>query len=419
MMPVMTMGGHFCGVWPFVESLTGRKPLTAAPRGRLIAGLLPSTRDLIRRARCDVRTNRRITKGRPRISSFPTATGAIARAAYVRAVEAGVDVEPLLKRSGLTVRQANDPLLRITVESQIKFLNLVADALADEYLGIHLAEHIDLRELGLLYYVLASSNTLGDALKRGSRYQSTIHNEGIQITYRESHSKVSIIFEHVGVARLNDRHQIEFFVVILLRLCRQLIGRHLSPKAIRLLHRRTKLPIKFRSLFGCNVAFGSNRDEVLYSQAVKNTLVVDADPYLNKLLVRYCEEALSDRRVASQAWQLRVENAITPLLPHGQADMAEVAQRLSVTRRTLTRRLASEGHTFGEVRDRLRLDLAKRYIQEHDLQISNVAWLLGYRETSTFYHAFRRWTGKTPWQVRSARMRTPPRLTPLMHHSAG
>jgi hypothetical protein len=72
----------------------------------------------------------------------------IARAAYVRAVEAGLDVEPLLKKSGLTVQQAEDPLLRIAVESQIKFLNLVADALADEFLGAHLAEQSDLRELG-------------------------------------------------------------------------------------------------------------------------------------------------------------------------------------------------------------------------------------------------------------------------------
>jgi AraC-like DNA-binding protein len=254
-------------------------------------------------------------------------------------------------------------------------------------------------------------------LKRGSRYQSAIHNQGIRITYRESYTNVSITFEYVGVARLNDRHQIEFFVVILLRLCRQLTGRQLSPIAIRLLHRRTKLPVKLRSLFGCGVAFGSDIDEVVYSQAVKNTPVVNADPYLNKLLVRYCEEALSDRRVPSKAWRLNVENAIAPLLPHGQANMAEVAQRVGVSRRTLARRLASEGLTFAEVLGRLRFDLAKRYLQEHELQISNVAWLLGYRETSAFYHAFRRWTGKTPTQVRSTRLRMPPRLTPL-HRSA-
>jgi len=340
-------------------------------------------------------------RNRPRFSSIPTATGGITRAAYSQAVEAGVDVEPLLKASGLTVGQVENPRSRIAVKSQIKFLDLLADTLSDEFLGVHLAERIDLRELGLLYYVLASSKTLGDALRAGSRY-SAINNEGIQITYRESDRKMSIVFRYIGVPRLNDRHQIEFFVVTLLRICRQLTGRHVSPVAIKLMHRRTQLPARLKSLFGCKVVFGSDIDEVAYRQPFRDTPIVDADPYLNSLLVKYCEEALANRRIGSGTWRLRVENAIAPLLPHGRAELAEVAHRLGISQRTLARRLASEGQTFGEILNGLRFDLAKRYLQEHDLQISKVAWLLGYQETSAFYHAFKRWTGKTPMQLRSA-----------------
>lgn len=353
---------------------------------------------------------------RQRFSSIPTATGGIARAAYARGVEVGLDIEPLLKKSGLSVQQVINAHFRIAVEKQIRFLNLVADAIPDEFLGVRVAECADLRELGLLYYVLASSSTLSDALKRFSRY-STIHNEGVQITYRESNNKVSMTFNHVGVARLDDRHQIEFFAVILLRLCRQLTGRNLSPIAIKFIHRRRQLPAKLKSLFGCNVAFGSDLDDVTYALSLKDTAVVNGDPYLNRLLVKYCEEALSSRRVRSHTWQLKVENAIAPLLPHGQADMAEVAQRLGVSRRTLTRRLASEGHRFGDLLDRLRSDLAKRYLQEQDLPISEVAWLLGYQETSAFHHAFKRWTGKTPTQERAAAVRAPSSRLPGLHPS--
>ena len=60
---------------------------------------------------------------------------------------------------------------------------MVADELRDEFLGLHLAQKVDLRELGLLYYVLASSETLGDALRRAARY-STIQNEGVRISER-------------------------------------------------------------------------------------------------------------------------------------------------------------------------------------------------------------------------------------------
>jgi AraC-like DNA-binding protein len=93
---------------------------------------------------------------------------------------------------------------------------------------------------------------------------------------------------------------------------------------------------------------------------------------------------------------LKVENAIAPLLPHGQAEIGKTAEELGVSRRTLARRLASEGLTFRKVLDSLRIDLARRYLREKDLPISEIAWLLGYREVSAFNHAFKRWTGDAP-----------------------
>jgi AraC-like DNA-binding protein len=166
-------------------------------------------------------------------------------------------------------------------------------------------------------------------------------------------------------------------------------------------HRRAEVPLEFRTFFGCDIVFGSDIDEVAYPKAYGRLSVVDADPYLNSLLVKYCDEALSSRRLKSTAWRLTVENAIAPLLPHGQARIAEISQRLGVSPRTLERRLACEGMTFSRVLDELRFDLARRYLQERDMPISEVAWLLGYRESSAFNHAFKRWTGKTPKQVHS------------------
>jgi AraC-like DNA-binding protein len=97
---------------------------------------------------------------------------------------------------------------------------------------------------------------------------------------------------------------------------------------------------------------------------------------------------------------MKVENAIVPLLPHGHARIGTIAAELGVSRRTLARRLAAEGLTFRKVLDDLRFDLTKRYLREEDLPISEIAWLLGYRETSALNHAFKRWTGRTPTRGR-------------------
>jgi AraC-like DNA-binding protein len=333
-----------------------------------------------------------------RFSSLPTASGAIARAAYARALEARLEVMPLLKSSHLTPQQIKNSQFRISVKNQIQFLSVVADELPDAYLGIHVAEGVDLREMGLVYYVIASSETLGDALRRLARY-SGLTNEGVRITCREG-KDITVKFEYVGVSRVSDRHQIECFVVILLRLCRQFTGLSLSPRSVKLAHRRSELPAGIKKVFGCNVIFGSDVDEVVFPRHAERIATINSDSYLNSLLVKYCEEALSNRRVQSGAWRLKVENAIVPLLPHGQAKLGEIAQRLGVSERTLMRLLASEGCTFSRILDALRLDLAKSYLREENLPMSEVAWLLGFGEVSAFFHAFKRWTGKTPRHLR-------------------
>ena len=143
-------------------------------------------------------TNRNPAHTAP-FGSLPTAGGGIARAAYSAAIKARIDIDPLLKSSGLTVVQLENLDTRIAVKNQIKFLNQIADALRDDFLGIHLAQGVDLRELGFLYYVLASSETLGEALARVARY-SVIQNEGVQLTLRQQ-KHLSIRLEYFGIPR--------------------------------------------------------------------------------------------------------------------------------------------------------------------------------------------------------------------------
>src|SRR4029079_3028360 len=88
---------------------------------------------------------------------FPSAAGTMSRLPFARAKAAGWAVDRLLQRAGLSRQQINDPLAMVKAQDQINFLNFVADAVEDEFLGFRLAQSPDLREIGLLYYVLASS----------------------------------------------------------------------------------------------------------------------------------------------------------------------------------------------------------------------------------------------------------------------
>ncbi|HEY1473293.1 MAG TPA: AraC family transcriptional regulator ligand-binding domain-containing protein [Pseudolabrys sp.] len=326
------------------------------------------------------------------------ATGGIARLACARAKSAGVALKPLLKQADITRQQIENPRLRISVIDQIRLLNLVAAALEDDLLGFHLAETADFRTLGLFHYVLASSDVLIDALKRAERYSSII-NEGI-LPKCVDRKYVGISFHHVGVSRHLDRHQVEFWMVAFVRACRQLTGLRLLPSRVRMIHRREQ-NTEFAEYFGDNIEFGAAADEITFSKHIGQSPVVSADPYLNKVLIGYCEEAISHRKKRG-SFQSTVENAVVPLLPHGKARADEISRQLGLSPRTFARRLSLEGLTFSELLEGLRSDLAKRYFADRDLAISQIAWLLGYREVSSFSHAFKRWTGKTPSKARSA-----------------
>jgi AraC-like DNA-binding protein len=254
--------------------------------------------------------------------------------------------------------------------------------------------------IGLIYYVLASSQILGEALERAARY-STLANEGIRLIVRDG-KEFGVSSEHVGVPRHSDRHQIEFWFAAIARTCRHLTNRHLPATRVAFAHAR-KAPAQMNKFFGCEVVFGARSDELMFAPSIREAAITSADPYLNDLLVRYCEEAIADRQSHRSSFDVRVENAIVQLLPHGKAQAGEIGKTLGVSKRTLARRLASEGLTFAGVLQRLRLDLAERHLRDEDLSISNIAWLLGYKDVSAFTNAFKRWTGKAPRLARDQR----------------
>jgi AraC-like DNA-binding protein len=174
----------------------------------------------------------------------------------------------------------------------------------------------------------------------------------------------------------------------------------LPAKLVRFTHRRSGDTSEFRAFFGGDVMFGAAADEVVFPGSVIQLPVTGADPYLNELLIGYCEQAIATRSTNRSSFGLNVENAIALLLPHGLARADDIARKLGVSRRTLTRRLASEGLTFAGVLKGLKEDLAERHLMDETLSISEIAWLLGYRDVSAFTHAVKRWTGKAPRAIR-------------------
>src|SRR6476620_11829203 len=193
------------------------------------------------------------------LASIPMAQGGLTRLAIERLKNAGVPVAPLLKRVGLTPELIADPQERLSVRSQIALLNEAATALKDDCLGFTLARDHDPREIGLLYYVMASSRTLGEALKRLARY-SRVTNEALVFEYREG-NRLIINLSYSGVPRHSDTHQIEFCMFAAIRICRLLTGQKLVPQYFSIAHYRSGNTPEMSRFVGTKVEFGAGADE--------------------------------------------------------------------------------------------------------------------------------------------------------------
>ena len=338
----------------------------------------------------------------PHPSGLPTATGALARLAAQEASAAGLGLGPFLKTAGLTAAQIDDADERLGAKAQIVFVEAVARALGRDRLGFELAQEFDLRLMGLLYYVAASSETLVEAVQRIERF-SVVGNEAVVVRCSKG-ADLEIRLNYSGVARHSDRHQVEFFLAALVRLCRSLVGVPLVPLRVTISHAPSERLAEYNRFFGCRTEFAAPYDAVVLRDECRRLPVVSADPHLSEILVRYCEETLASRKQARGSFRVRVENVIAPLLPHGKPQAGVVARKLNVSPRTLARRLADEDLSFASVLEEMRRELALRYLQDAKLSISQVAWLLGFQEAGAFTHTFRRWTGQTPSEIRRSEL---------------
>jgi len=125
--------------------------------------------------------------------------------------------------------------------------------------------------------------------------------------------------------------------------------------------------VEFKSFFGTDVEFDTDADEIIFPAPIASLPIVGRDTYLNKLLRRYAEEALAWQPELRASIHSRVERIIPQLLPHGRAEVSEVARQLGMSSRTLSRKLRDEGVTYAEILDKLRSALAKRYLSDREL----------------------------------------------------
>lgn len=152
---------------------------------------------------------------------------------------------------------------------------------------------------------------------------------------------------------------------------------------------------------GCTPTWGARHGRMVFSRENWATPLTGGDSRLRATLEAHATELYREWS-AARGFGERVRAVVAQSLRDGEPRIGDVAQRLGMTARTLQRRLQDEQLGFTTLVDEARLRLARRYLADESLSISEVSFALGYSEPSAFTRAFKRWAGCAPAEFREA-----------------
>jgi AraC-like DNA-binding protein len=324
-----------------------------------------------------------------------TVTIPFVREALLNAQMLGYDVEALLSRVAIQPELFKDGTARIAAQCYGELWRTVAQAMNDEFLGMD-AHGMKVGSFSTLCQTVLNSSTLKKGIGRMLRFFSLVLDE-FSATLECEGNVARIVMRDEGPPRRSFAYGTLF--LILHRLSCWLIKRHVPVQSVAFRAEEQADADDYRMLFCPDVRFCQPRASLSFDASYLGAPVLQTEAGM-KQLVREAPGNLLMRYVDRHSVIARVRAYLRALPPAEWPDFDKVASDLAVSASTLRRRLAEEGRAYQDLKDELRLELAMGWLRDPKIDIPDVASLVGFREPSAFYRAFKKWTGASPGRYR-------------------
>jgi hypothetical protein len=253
----------------------------------------------------------------------------------------GIDAEPALIGAGISRRQLSQDDIGLSVASQYRFLELAAAEANDQLLGLRVAAEMDIRAIGILFYLTEAAPTVSAALENLARYSRTT-NEAL--VGEISRQKDEVIFAIRHLQEFDEPHR-QFFELLALWFVRTLhkeTNRDFTPLRVTFTHARNADLREVHRLLRCPVDFAQGVDSWILPQRVMDLPIVSQDGQLLRILTAHADDLLAERHSVT-GLQSMVTNQLASLLPSGESRAAVVARQLGMSQRSLTRQPGGGG----------------------------------------------------------------------------
>lgn len=286
---------------------------------------------------------------------------------------------------------------QVSTEEFFRVWEAVATLNPDPAAAILMVTQLDSATLPPASFAAFIARDFRDGLHRLARFKQLCTPERVQVS--EADNTCTVTVDWLRTQAPPPTLLIDAAFATFVELGRRGTGVRILPRRVELARAQSSHDA-LTDFFGCPVRFGAECNALVFEAADLSRPFPGHNPelleMLNPALVAALAEATAPSTISHQ-----VKSALKRILASGRPEMVEVAREMGMSERTLQRRITEEGTNFRQLMLETRQEVVRHLLSEPSVEIDEIACLLGYEDTNSFYRAFRAWEGTTParWRV--------------------
>lgn len=314
----------------------------------------------------------------------------------------GLDADIVIREAGCDPSLLRDPENTITFASVGRLLTHAAAVTGCAHLGLELGRQLGLQVLGLVGQMARLAPDIGTAL-RSLILHLHLHDRGAIPALWEGNGEAMFGYTIHCPDVVGTDHIYDAALAIGHNIVAEFAGEGWKATEVRLFRDPPVDIVPYQKHYRTRLRFGAERAVLVFPASDLARPLASADPRAYAQALRDLErlDKLSGAGFANKVRRLLRRLLITGAGPDG-IDLRDVAQLFALHPRTLNRRLRAEGTTFKALLMETRYEIARQLLRDTHLQTADIAYTLGYADSASFNHAFRRWSGTNATAWRSA-----------------
>lgn len=310
----------------------------------------------------------------------------------------GHDPEQIIRRAGLDPAVMSIPDTFIPYAKYRQLLVAAVEATGCVRFGLIMSEKLGPQSLGVVGFSMQQSTDVGAAFKVLAKFLHLHDQHGsIALESQGEYARIGYVIDDLdGPAAIQA---IDVAAAIGHNLLKTLMGNNVRVRRYEFPYPQPEDLLPYAVLQGQELVFDTDSFGIVIERQYMEVPIANHDPHMANLLLDYMEAL--DMRAGEEITD-KVALIVKDMLSTSECTLEAVAEMFKVTPRTLQNKLKREDTSFHEILERIRKTLALHYLRSSRMDLTNIALLIGYSDSSAFSRSFRRWYNETPSQWRKS-----------------